>query len=99
MSHITLSLILTAIGLLTVFSVLLLFLLSISVLMKVFKDKDEVPEAAAIAPVVLPKAPASSAVELIDVDEKTAAAIMAIVSHESDIPLAELKFHSIKKTD
>lgn len=34
--------------------------------------------------------------KLIDVDEKTAAAIMAIVSHESGIPLYELRFNSIK---
>ncbi len=35
-------------------------------------------------------------VKLIDVDEKTAAMIMAIVSHESQIPLSELSFKSIK---
>lgn len=34
--------------------------------------------------------------QLIDVDEKTAALIMAIVSHESEIPLSELAFTSIK---
>jgi hypothetical protein len=33
---------------------------------------------------------------LINVDEKTAALIMAIVSHESEIPLSELAFTSIK---
>lgn len=35
-------------------------------------------------------------VALIDVDEKTAACIMAIVSHETGIPLSELIFKSIK---
>ncbi len=35
-------------------------------------------------------------VSLIDVDEKTAACIMAIVSHETGIPLSELIFKSIK---
>lgn len=30
------------------------------------------------------------------VDERTAAAIMAIVSHETDIPLSQLRFKSIK---
>ena len=35
-------------------------------------------------------------VALIDVDEKTAACIMAIVSHETGIPLNELIFHKIK---
>lgn len=34
--------------------------------------------------------------KLINVDEKTAAMIMAIVSHESQIPLSELSFKSIK---
>lgn len=34
--------------------------------------------------------------KLIGVDEKTAAMIMAIVSHESQIPLSELQFKKIK---
>jgi len=33
------------------------------------------------------------------VDERTAAMIMAIVSHESGIPLSELQFKSIKAVD
>ncbi len=37
--------------------------------------------------------------ELIDVDEKSAAIIMAIVSDESGIPLERLAFKSIKKID
>jgi len=37
--------------------------------------------------------------KLIDVEEKTAAMIMAIVSHESGIPLSELQFKSIKALD
>ncbi|NMA65530.1 MAG: OadG family protein [Clostridiaceae bacterium] len=36
---------------------------------------------------------------LYDVDEKTAAMIMAIVSDESKIPLSELRFKSIKALD
>lgn len=43
-------------------------------------------------PVHVKKAP-----ELIDVDEKTAAVIMAIVSNESGIPLERLAFKSIKR--
>lgn len=35
-------------------------------------------------------------VKLIDVDEKTAATIIAIISHETGIPLSELQFKSIK---
>ncbi|RCX18412.1 oxaloacetate decarboxylase gamma subunit [Anaerobacterium chartisolvens] len=34
--------------------------------------------------------------KLINVDEKTAAMIMAIVSHESGIPLSQLSFKSIR---
>ncbi len=37
--------------------------------------------------------------KLIGVDEKTAAMIMAIVSHESGITLSELQFISIKALD
>ena len=37
--------------------------------------------------------------ELIDVDEKSAAIIMAIVSDESGIPIERLEFKSIKKID
>lgn len=37
-----------------------------------------------------------SAVELIGVDELSAACVMAIVSHETGISLDELTFHSIK---
>jgi hypothetical protein len=53
----------------------------------------EVPEPAALA-----LGPDLSAGELMlkNVDEKTAAMIMAIVSDESNIPLSELRFKSIK---
>lgn len=44
------------------------------------------------SPVQVKKAP-----ELVDVDEKTAAVIMAIVSKESGIPLERLAFKSIKR--
>lgn len=57
------------------------------------------PAPAAPAPQAAP-APACGAyggeVMLIDVDEKTAACIMAIVSHETGIPLSELIFKKIK---
>lgn len=41
----------------------------------------------------------SGELKLIDVDEKTAAMIMAIVSHESQIPLSELVFKSIRTVE
>lgn len=38
-------------------------------------------------------------VKLVDVDEKTAAMVMALVAHETEIPLDRLDFKSIKKVD
>ena len=71
------------------------------------KMKAEAAPVAAPAPVATP-APAAAPVaatvvkkdpELIDVDEKSAAIIMAIVSDQSGIPLERLTFKSIKKID
>ncbi|MGN0561572.1 MAG: OadG family transporter subunit [Candidatus Fimenecus sp.] len=44
----------------------------------------------------LPETFSAGQLDLYDVDEKTAAVIMAIVSHESGIPLNRLQFKSIK---
>ena len=41
----------------------------------------------------------SGDLKLFNVDEKTAAMIMAIVSHESEIPLSELSFKSIRAVE
>lgn len=41
----------------------------------------------------------SGELKLLNVDEKTAAMIMAIVSDESHIPLSELRFKSIKAVE
>ena len=56
------------------------------------------PAADTIAPVEVSTGPELSTGELFlkNVDEKTAAMIMAIVSDESSIPLSELRFKSIK---
>lgn len=55
------------------------------------------PAAAPVAaPAVTTPVPAQTAVDLYDVDEKSAAVIMAIVSKESGIPLNRLQFKSIK---
>ena len=64
--------------------------------------KSVVPAAAATAPAAAPvAAPAapSAGVQLVGVDEPTAAVIMAIVSNESGIPLNRLSFKSIKITE
>lgn len=80
---------------------------AINKLTKATKKAAKASNAKADAPApVQAKAPAQQAVvlakpdpELIDVDEKTAAIIMAIVSHESGIGLDRLAFKSIKKVD
>ncbi len=43
--------------------------------------------------------PYGGTVRLLNVDEKTAACVMAIVSHETGIPLNQLIFKSIKSLD
>ena len=55
------------------------------------------PAAPAPAPAPAPAAPAApAAVVLEGIDETQAACVMAIVSHETGIPLDELVFKSIK---
>ena len=55
-----------------------------------------VPTPAPAAPAPAPAGAYGGEVALIDVDEKSAACIMAIVSHETGIPLSELVFKKIK---
>lgn len=43
--------------------------------------------------------PYGGTVRLLNVDEKTAACVMAIVSHETGIPLNQLVFKSIRSLD
>ena len=59
------------------------------------------PAAPAVAPAgtPLPADTSAGSLDLVDVDEKTAAVIMAIVSNESGIPLNRLAFKSIKKME
>ena len=54
------------------------------------------PAVAAPAGTPLPASQSAGSLDLIDVDEPTAAVIMAIVSNESGIPLNRLAFKSIK---
>ena len=49
--------------------------------------------------VPMPEGMNEGEVELINTDEKTAAVIMALVSHNSGIPLNRLSFKSIKLLD
>ncbi len=57
----------------------------------------DAPSAPAGTP--LPANASAGKLDLVDVDEKTAAVIMAIVSKESVIPLNRHSFKSIKKTE
>ena len=52
--------------------------------------------APAAAPAAAPVAYAPGRVQLIDVDEPTAAVVMALVSNQSGIPLERLAFKSIR---
>lgn len=47
----------------------------------------------------LPDTQSAGKLDLVNVDDKTAAVIMAIVSNESGIPLNRLQFNSIKKIE
>lgn len=47
----------------------------------------------------LPDTQSAGKLDLVGVDDKTAAVIMAIVSNESGIPLNRLQFNSIKKKE
>ena len=97
------ALVIAASGFITVFLMLALLWGAIVVVSKLINKigPSKAPAAApTAAPVAVPAAPAAGAfggdVALIDVDEKTAACVMAIVSHETGIPLSELIFKKIK---
>lgn len=93
---------------LAILSVLIVFLSKIlrAIEGRFISVPDEPAEAAAPAPVAAPvAAPAaapvapSAGIQLIDIDEPTAAVVMAIVSNESGIPLEKLNFKSIKPAE
>ncbi len=95
MHEINLALILTGIGMGTVFFVLLLFSLIIAALTRMFKGGETQAQAQPASP-----ATASPSEELLlyGVDEPTAAMLMAIVAQELQTPLTKLNFRSIKAT-
>lgn len=89
-------------GFVVVLSMLAIIAIAILIFSKVmacFSGKKKKNET---APAEAPAAPAANqarSLDLIDVDESTAAVIMAIVSEESGIPLDRLSFKSIKKVE
>lgn len=96
-------------GFVTVFLLLLFLIVVIKIISAVVmaiegKGKQEAPAPAAAAPTApasaekeeTPSKPWDGKLQLIDVDEETAACIMAIISDETDIPLDELQFRRIQ---
>lgn len=64
------------------------------------KSQAQTAEAAPVSKgSALPTAQSAGKLDLVNVDDKTAAVIMAIVSNESGIPLNRLQFNSIKKIE
>ena len=87
-------------GILVVFAMLGILSIVITVISKLIPADKPVEEPAAAAEAVsaeeVPAVPYGGSVKLLNVDEKTAACVMAIVSHETKIPLDQLVFKSIK---
>ena len=90
-------------GIVVVFLMLAFLALAITVVSKIIgamsaKNAPAPVTAAPVAPTAAVPAGGTytGEVALVDVDEKTAACIMAIVSHETGIPLNELIFKKIK---
>ena len=93
------------VGFVTVIAILAIIALFIKAIAFIFDKsakKSTNPAPAAVkqtAPVMPVSQPAQSGVELVGVDEPTAAVIMAIVSHQSGISLDRLAFKSIKLSE
>lgn len=95
-------------GFVTVFLLLLFLIVIIKIVSVVVmsiegKGKEAAAPAAVSAPASAPakeeekpSKPWDGKLQLIDVDEETAACIMAIISDETDIPLDELQFRRIQ---
>lgn len=98
------SLIISLVGFLIVFAVLGVIALYIKGVGAIFDakakhSKEKAPEQASAAEAAVhPAAPVNGPV-LEGVSEKEAAVVMALVSHESGIPLERLQFNSIKLTE
>lgn len=99
------SLQISAFGLVTVFAVLAALSAAISLESTLFKLLSKSKETKPAAEVAGDTKKANitdiipGELKLIEVDEKTAAMIMAIISDESQIPLSELNFKYIKALD
>lgn len=84
---------------LCILTIIALFIKLTSFIFSAFTKKKAVPTPTPAAPTPTVQHPASamrSELKLIDVDEPTAAVVMALVSHNSGIPLDRLDFKSIR---
>lgn len=97
------ALLISLIGFVTVIAVLAIiavFVRLISLVFGAFNKGDKPEQVSAATAATTAPAPVTTPLradpQLINVDEKTAAVVMAIVSHESGIPLNRLEFKSIK---
>ena len=93
------TLLISLIGFVTVFAVLIILMFIISAISKVVGEKMSAPAPAPEA-APAPKAEAKdeyTGVKLIGVSDKEAALIMAIVANKLDKPLDNLRFISIKE--
>ncbi len=63
------------------------------------KKPQPMPKAVLPAETPLPENQSEGSVELVNVSEEDAAVIMAIVSHQSGVPLNRLRFNSIKLSE
>lgn len=91
------------VGFITVIVILAIIALFIKAIAAIFDKTSETAKAPAATTPAAPAAPAAqptqSGVELVGVDEPTAAVIMAIVSHQSGISLDRIAFKSIKLSE
>lgn len=91
------------VGFVTVIAILAIIALFIKAIAAMFDKTSKTAQApvdpAPAAPAAPSVQPAQSGVELVGVDEPTAAVIMAIVSHQSGISLDRLAFKSIKLSE
>ncbi len=94
------TLLISLVGFLTVFAVLILLMAIIKLISLTFGGKKETapqPAPAPAAPAPAPEKDGYTGVKLNGVDDKTAATLMAIVASELEMPLDNLRFISIKE--
>lgn len=100
-------LITAAVGMLVVFTVLVILMCAINIMAAIFKKLDskkkngtEQEPVASVVPALSSPAPGScGGVSLNNVSDRDAAMIMAIVADELEVPLNELRFISITCTE